>query len=132
MSHRRTALIGIVCGAVAVALLMAPVDTPLVAAGALLAPIAGGAIAAVLRGREAKRELGVDEAMGAGARVGLIGGFIAAVPFPLALNLYAERQAEVRATGVALSIGAAAVVLVVFLTLAVVAAVIAARVAPGK
>lgn len=65
---------------------------------------------------------------GAGARIGLIGGFIVAVPFPLALHLYGSRQVEARAIGVAVSIGLAAVVLVVFLALAVIAAVIAARI----
>lgn len=125
-------LAGIVSGLVAVTLLMAPVNTPWVAASALLAPIAGGAVAAILRSRAAARELGVDEAAGAGAIAGLIGGFIVAVPFPLALNLYGTRQAEGRAIGLAMSIGLAVVVLIVFVTLAVVAAVVAARIAAPR
>lgn len=123
---------GIVSGLVAVALLMAPVNTPWVGASALLAPIAGGAIAAGRRSRAAGRELGVDEAAGTGAAVGLIGGFIVAVPFPLALHLYGTRQADAPPIGVAVSIGLAVVVLLVFLVLAVVAAVIAARVHAGR
>jgi hypothetical protein len=105
---------------------MVPARTPAFAIAALLAPVVGGAIAAIQASRRAQRELGVDEVAGVGARVGLAGGFIVAVPFPVAFNLYLERE-SVNAAGLAASIGFGAAVLITFFVLAVVAAVIAAR-----
>lgn len=91
-------------------------------------PIIAGAVAAIISSRAAARELDVDEAAMAGAKAGVIGGFIVAVPFPLAMHLYLKRSGAIVT---AASIGLAVAVLLAFIVLATVAAVIAARLHAG-
>lgn len=124
---RRIAIAGVVSGAAALALLLAQTRMPLVPVMALAAPLAGGAVAALIQSRGEGRELSVDEAVSAGARVGWIGGFIVSVPFPLALQMFlADPPRGPLGLGVTIAIGFA--VLLVFLVLSIVAAVVAARI----
>jgi len=74
----RTTTLGVLSGLVALALLFVPARTPAFAIAALVVPVIGGAVAATLASRRAGRELGVDEAAGIGARVGLTGGVVVA------------------------------------------------------
>jgi hypothetical protein len=124
---------GIAGGLWAAAAISLPVQTPLVAASALLAPILAAAIAIVVITRRERRELDVDEAIASGGAIGLIGGFVLAVPFPLAMAVFAgegtQRQGSrwLPAAGLAMTALASVVLLLAFLMLAVLAAVIAAR-----
>jgi hypothetical protein len=121
----RGAGIGVVAGLAAAGLLMLPADTLLFAAMALLAPLAGGAVAAILATRQAGSELDVDEAALEGGKVGAAGGFVLAVPVPLAMHMFVAPRPN--AVAGLTSIGASLVFLLLFLVLSVIAAVVAAR-----
>jgi hypothetical protein len=120
----RSVMIGVAAGLVALAVMMIPGTRPWFWM-AVLAPLAGGALAAILASREAGNELDVDEAAAEGAKAGAAGGFLLAVPLPLAMHLFVSRRASLVAG--ATSIGASALLLLLFLALSVIAAVIAAR-----
>jgi hypothetical protein len=125
VTTRTEARAGILCGLVAVALLMTQARTPLYAISAVIAPLAGGAIAAIAATRREGHELEVEESAGIGMRTGLIGGFVVAVPFPLALHLAVPGTPL---AGMAMTIVLAATVLLAYVALSLVAAVIAARI----
>lgn len=129
------AVIGLLAGIYSAGALLFRAHTIWPSATALLAPIVAGAWAATREARRARHELDVDEAVGVGATVGLVGGFILSVPFSLLVTFYAARQTEAagvaraaRAMGTAVTVGLACMLLLVFLTLSVLAAVVAARV----
>lgn len=121
----RSAAIGVVAGLAAAGLLMIPARSPFFAATALLAPIAGGAIAAILAARGQGSELDVDEAAAEGGKAGAAGGFVLAVPVPLAMHMFVAPRPNLVAglSSVAMSI----LLLLGFVALSVLAAVIAAR-----
>lgn len=119
------ARVGILAGPAAITLLMTQARTPLYALTALIVPVIGGAVAAILATRRERHELEVEESAGIGLRTGLIGGFIVAVPFPVAMHLAVPGTPVV---GLAMTIILALVVLLVFTALSLVSAVIAARI----
>lgn len=134
MSRNVPVIIGILGGIYSAGSLMFRGNTPWMAVSALVAPILAGAIAASWETNRAGRELEVEEAFGVGSTVGLAGGFILAVPFSLLVLIFSKRHPEVagiaqtaRHLGTLITIGMALMLMLVFLTLSVIAAVVAAR-----
>ena len=128
-SDRKAALvIGAIGGVWTLAAIMMPSTTPFFVWLAPIGPIAAGVGAALYAARKQQRELEVDDAAFTGLLAGTAGGFIVAVPFPLAMSLFVARGSRPQ-LGTAASIGIAALLLVAFIAVSVVCAVIAARIA---
>jgi hypothetical protein len=136
---RRTAVsIGLLGGAWTLAALMFPTSNPMIPSLAVLGPIGAGAIVAARTARRDQRELDVDEAAYLGLVTGLATGFVAAVPFPLAMSFFGPGQAAQSApswlstAGLVARIGVAGAMLLITVAVTMLSSVIASRFVRGR